>query len=113
MREARALVFPSLWYEGQPLTVLEAKATGLPVVVSDACAGRDEVKDGVNGFWFRSQDADDLAAKLEKLKDDELISKMSRASYDQFWTRPPTLAAHIEQICAVYAGMVPDATALQ
>jgi glycosyltransferase involved in cell wall biosynthesis len=25
IRAARALVFPSLWYEGQPLTVLEAK----------------------------------------------------------------------------------------
>ena len=47
MRAARALIFPSLWYEGQPLTVLEAKAMGTPVVVSDICAGREEIEDGV------------------------------------------------------------------
>ena len=41
MRAARALVFPSLWFEGQPLTVMEAKGLGVPVIVSDACAGRE------------------------------------------------------------------------
>jgi glycosyltransferase involved in cell wall biosynthesis len=106
MRDARALAFPSVWYEGQPLTVLEAKATGLPVVVSDACAGRDEVADGETGFWFKSQDADDLATKLERLKDDELITKMSNESYDRFWSDPPTMARHIERIGAVYADMM-------
>jgi len=34
MREARALVFPSKWYEGQPLVILEAFAAGLPVLGS-------------------------------------------------------------------------------
>ena len=106
MREARALVFPSLWYEGQPLTVLEAKATGLPIIVSDACAGRDEVEDGETGFWFKSQNVDDLANKLEWLKDDDLITKMSNASHDKFWSDPPTMARHIERIGAVYAEMM-------
>ncbi len=65
MRAARALVFPSLWYEGQPLTVLEAKGLGVPVIVSDACAGREEVEDGVTGLWFKSQDVGDLTRALE------------------------------------------------
>jgi glycosyltransferase involved in cell wall biosynthesis len=45
MRSARALVFPSVWYEGQPLTVYEALALGTPVIVSDACAGREAIVD--------------------------------------------------------------------
>ncbi|WP_298358425.1 glycosyltransferase family 4 protein [Rhodoblastus sp.] len=106
MRSARALVFPSLWYEGQPLTVLEAKAAGLPIVISDACAGRDEVDDGETGFWFRSQDADDLADKLERLKDDELIVRMSNAAHDRFWADPPTMARHVARLAAVYEDMM-------
>ncbi len=78
LRSARALVFPSLWYEGQPLTVLEALSVGTPVIVSDGCAGRDFVADGVSGLWFRSGDADDLARAMREMADDALAERLSR-----------------------------------
>jgi glycosyltransferase involved in cell wall biosynthesis len=106
MRDARALVFPSLWFEGQPLTVLEAKAMGTPIIVSDGCAGREEIVDGVSGLWFESANADSLAAALKKANDDRLLADMSNAAYDQFWSDPPTLARHVERLEAVYAGML-------
>ncbi len=102
LRAARALVFPSLWFEGQPLTVLEAKAMGAPVIVSDGCAGREEMQDGVSGLWFQSADANSLARALEKAKDDALVARMSSAAYDQFWSDPPTLSRHVERLGAVY-----------
>ncbi len=102
MRDARALVFPSLWFEGQPLTVLEAKAMGTPVIVSDGCAGREEVEDGVSGLWFESANADSLARALERAKDDALVARMSYAAYDRFWDDPPTLSRHVERLGAIY-----------
>ena len=106
MREARALVFPSLWFEGQPLTVLEAKAMGTPVIVSDGCAGREDVEDGVTGLWFTSADVDSLARALRRAQDDARIASMSRAAYDAFWADPPTLARHVARIGAVYADIL-------
>ncbi|WP_298422867.1 glycosyltransferase family 4 protein [Rhodoblastus sp.] len=106
MRGARVLVFPSLWFEGQPLTVLEAKAMGTPVIVSDGCAGREEIEHGVSGLWFESANADSLAEALAKAKDDGLVSSMSNACYDQFWADPPTLARHVERLGAVYGAML-------
>jgi glycosyltransferase involved in cell wall biosynthesis len=103
MRAARALVFPSLWYEGQPLTVLEAKAFGTPVVVSDGGAGREEVEDGVTGLWFKGGDTDDLARALALTKDDARIAQFSAASYESYWADPPTLDRHIERVTSVYA----------
>lgn len=107
LRAARALAFPSLWYEGQPLTVLEAKAMGTPVIVSDGCAGREEVEHGVTGLWFKSADETDLAAALRLLAaDDDLVRRMSQAARRAYWADPPSLTRHVERIGAVYAGML-------
>lgn len=106
MRSARALVFPALLYEGQPLAVLEAKALGLPIVVADTCAGRDEVEDGVTGLWFKGGNADDLARALLRLNDDELVKRMSAAAHAAYWANPPTVERHIQGLLDIYRGMV-------
>jgi len=102
MRAARALVFPSLWYEGQPLTVMEAKAMGTPVIVSDGCAGREEIEHGVAGLWFKNGDPDALTLALLRLTDDALVASLSEGAYRAYWSNPPTLARHIAGILAVY-----------
>jgi glycosyltransferase involved in cell wall biosynthesis len=102
MREARALVFPSVWYEGQPLTVYEALALGTPVIVSDACAGREAVSGGETGFWFRSGDARALAARLTQLSDDALAGRMSTTAYTAYWAAPLTIKRHLATLLSVY-----------
>jgi glycosyltransferase involved in cell wall biosynthesis len=102
MRAARALVFPSVWYEGQPLTVYEALALGTPVIVSDVCAGREAVEDGVNGAWFSSADPHSLAAAIERLGDDTTAARMSRRAYETYWADPLTIDRHLDAIEAVY-----------
>jgi len=102
MREARALVFPSVWYEGQPLTVYEALAVGTPVIVSDACAGREAVVDGTNGLWFRSGDPVNLAAALARLSDDRTACAMAAAAHARYWARPLTLDRHLDELTRVY-----------
>ena len=112
LRDAAALVFPSIWYEGQPLTVLEAKALGTPVIVSDGCAGRDCIVDGVDGLWFRRNDADNLAEALRRFAAGD-IDAMSRAAYDRYWAAPATLGRHVDAIVALYRGLLPAAAELR
>ncbi len=108
MRQARALVFPSLWYEGQPLTVLEAKSVGTPVIVSNGCAGREEIEDGVSGLWFRSGDPDSLAHALRIAEDDATVERLSHAAHARYWRNPPTLARHVSALTGVYRGILPE-----
>ena len=102
MRQARVLVFPSLWYEGQPLVVLEAKAMGTPVIVSDGCAAREEIEHGRTGLWFKSASVEALTEALESAKDDALIARMSRGAYEAYWADPPTIETHVARIVNVY-----------
>ena len=106
MRAARALVFPSLWYEVQGLTVTEAKAMGTPVVVSDVCAGREAIEDGKSGLWFRSGDPDALAVALDRLKEDALVEKLSNTAYETYWADAQTPGRHVDAILDIYEGML-------
>lgn len=64
---ARALVFPSLWYEGQPLASIEALLRGIPVVCGEWTAAAEEITDGVNGLIYHRPTPDALTAALRKL----------------------------------------------
>ena len=102
LRQARALVFPSVWYEGQPLTALESLAVGTPVVVSDICAAREAVQHGVTGLHFANNDVAALAAAMAELSDDATARRMSDAAYQAFWADPLTLDRHLDGIERVY-----------
>lgn len=102
MRSARVLVFPSVLFEGQPLTVYEALAMGTPVIVSDACAGREAVEHGVTGLWFRAGDAASLAEALARVTDDNLVRSMSQAAHALYWGKPLTLNRHIDGLDGIY-----------
>ena len=112
LRDARALVFPSVWYEGQPLTVYEALAAGTPVIVSDGCAGREAIRDGENGLWFRSADAESLAGALRRLSDPVEASRMTAAAYRDYWASPLSLARHLDAIETVYRAALGDNVSL-
>lgn len=52
MKSCRALIFPSIWYEGLPLTIIEALATGTPVIASRLGAMEEMISDEENGILF-------------------------------------------------------------
>lgn len=65
-RSADALVNPSQ-YEGMPNVVLEAMASGLPVLASDVPGNRAVVKAGETGVLFSLDRPADLGAALSRL----------------------------------------------
>jgi glycosyltransferase involved in cell wall biosynthesis len=64
LARCRALVFPSLWYEGLPMTILEAFATGVPVIAARRGAAAALVVDHVTGLTYDPGDAAALAGCL-------------------------------------------------
>lgn len=67
IREARAVVLPSEWYENAPMSVLESFALGKPVVGARIGGIPEMVIDGETGWTFESRNADDLAMLLSRL----------------------------------------------
>lgn len=69
MKKCRALLFPSIWYEGLPLTIIEAFATGTPVIASNLGAMTEMIQDEYNGFYFNPGNTDELRKKIIHLAD--------------------------------------------
>lgn len=65
MRAAAALVLPSICYENFPRTLVEAFASGLPVIASRLGAMAELVQDGVTGLLFEPGNAVALHERLQ------------------------------------------------
>jgi glycosyltransferase involved in cell wall biosynthesis len=65
MADAAVLIFPSIWYEGFPLVLAEAFATGLPVIASRLGAMAEIVSDGKTGRLFTPGKVEELAEAVE------------------------------------------------
>jgi glycosyltransferase involved in cell wall biosynthesis len=81
MKEASMLIVPSEWYETGPLTIIEAFATGLPVIASRLGTMAEMVTDGVTGRLFSPADAGDLACVMDwaQTHPDEMNAMARRA----------------------------------
>ena len=68
LKSAQCIVLPSV-FEGLPLTLFEALASGRPVIVSDIPAFKSIIKD--EALFFKSKNAGDLSKKIKYLLDNK------------------------------------------
>jgi glycosyltransferase involved in cell wall biosynthesis len=82
--------------------VLEAQASGIPVIVSDIGGPRDLVSHGVDGYVTKGLDAADLAEAIRKLAADPVLRKQMgeygrtrvetrdwNEAFERFWNESP------------------------
>jgi glycosyltransferase involved in cell wall biosynthesis len=87
LRSVRCLVFPSLWFEGEPMIVVEALAAGTPVLASDV-GGIPELLDyGSAGWLTKAGDVDAWRRSLQNLRNSVDIDTKSRAARDIYLKR--------------------------
>ena len=94
-------VLPSL-NEGISNTMLEAMASGLPVLASAVGGNVELVDDGVTGRLFRASDAQELAALLERYLDDAQLRRRHGAAAREAAEKRFSLAAMIDNYRDVY-----------
>jgi glycosyltransferase involved in cell wall biosynthesis len=101
---AAFLILPSQCYEGAlPRVVIEAFATGTPVIVSRHGAMAEAIHDRRNGVHFDPGNPEDLAAKVRCLFSDSSALKRMRQGARETFERNFTADANHEVLMAIYA----------
>ena len=91
MQQSHVLVLPSV-FEGFGLVIVEAMATGMPVITSTHSAGPEILREGVDGFVLEPDDVDGLTERLERLRTDreravEMGLQAARRAQEFSWDR--------------------------
>ncbi|MCQ9376821.1 glycosyltransferase family 4 protein [Methyloversatilis sp. XJ19-49] len=74
-RGARCFVMPSIWFETFGIVVAESMSHGVPVLASRIGALAETTRDGVSGLHFEPGNVQDLAAKMRRLWDDDVLCR--------------------------------------
>ena len=103
LRNAQALIVPSLCYETFGISALESLGVGTPVIASDLGSLPQLVQEGKSGLLFPPGDATALQAKLTWLAaHPETALQMGRYGREFMETHYRALA-HYEQLMRIYA----------
>ena len=84
MAIANAVAAPTFYREGLPRTLLEASASGLPLIGTDMPGVREVIKHGVNGILIPAKNSTALVNAITELVDDrEKAQKYGKASLNR------------------------------
>jgi len=94
--KAKALIFLSEHDEGRPQTIIEAMASGVPVVCLDKPLYREFIESGENGYLI--SDENELEAVLEKLTDPCHNLEVSNNARQTIFNKVGTWNTYVEKI---------------
>lgn len=82
--KARALILPTLWYEGFPMTIVESYSKGTPVIASNIGNPAVLVEEGITGTLFNVGDKSSLADAVMRIED---FKNIRDTTYQTFLTK--------------------------
>ena len=81
--KSKALIFPTQWYEGFPMSIVEAFSTGTPVICPDWGNAGNIVTEGVSGYKFPRNSYEGIIASINKLKK-EIYQSTLQEFYEKY-----------------------------
>lgn len=86
LANSKALILPTQWYEGFPMSIVEAFSVGTPVICSDLGNAGSLVMEGVNGVKFAADSSEELIEAVKRFKVYENIYYSTYEMYEQLYT---------------------------
>jgi glycosyltransferase involved in cell wall biosynthesis len=107
MQSCTALVFPSIWFEGMPLTIIEAFACSTPVISTKLGAMETMITNGYNGLHFESQNEQDFRKSLDHWQHlTEAEKQVYRLNARKTYNANYTPNQNLKQLLSIYNDII-------
>lgn len=101
-------VYPSIWYENCPLSILESESLGTPVIASKMGGIPELIENNETGILIEDLNVDNLAKEIDGLvQDKEKRLKMSRNCIDKR-SKMISLEAYGNRMIAIYSQYIKE-----
>lgn len=102
IRNCIAVVCPSIWYETFALTIIEAFASGKPVIASRLGAMQELIEDGKTGLLFEPGDHEDLKRKIVWANENKDVIKQMGMKARRVFEEKYTAETNYIKLMAIY-----------
>lgn len=106
IKDARAMIFPSQWYEGMPMTIIEAFACGTPVIATRMGAMETVVQHERTGLHFQAGNANDLSDQVKRLWTQSDWSQALGDAGRQTFVQHYTADENYDQLLRIYKAAI-------
>ncbi|CAM4143614.1 glycosyl transferase [Bacillus luti] len=107
MKNAKYLIVPSIWYEGFPMTIVEAYSVGTPVLCSKIGSLQEVVINGETGFHFKHNNIEEITSVIQKSLNYEGYGNMRGNVSDVFRTHY-TESVNFNYLMSIYSEVIKE-----
>jgi glycosyltransferase involved in cell wall biosynthesis len=106
IKNAEGLILPSLWYEGMPMTILEAFALKTPVLASNLGAMQSLIRPKENGLLFEPGSTQELIENLNfVLKNKDTMDQITQNAFRDYEEKF-SVAPNVKLLTQIYAQVI-------
>lgn len=103
LKNIHCVVHPTYYPEGVSNVLLEACASGRPIITTDRAGCREVVDDGVNGYMIPQKDSEKLTIAIDKFvnlsaKERKRMGAAGRKKVEQYFDRQIVVDAYMNEI---------------
>ena len=103
MAQMHCIIHPTYYPEGISNVLLEACATGRPIITTDRSGCREVVNDGKNGFLVECRKSEELIEAIEKFQslsweEKKVMGRVARLKVEKEYDRKIVVEKYVEEI---------------